>query len=576
MHNEQSRAGRGRAGLLRGADLRGVVLRGLVPVALGLVMLWQVTATYPEFNATYDEPYHIAAALEAYQHGRFASGAEQPPLARWAIGWLPHRRGVEYRTVFHRSAGSGDHLVHFARSLLEEQGEYWTTLRLARGGVLLFIPVLIFFVYRWTVDLYGVLAGCVACALVAFSPNLLAHAGLATVDFALAALLTAAAYTAWRWCQAPSARRAAVAGCIAGFAVGSKYSALAYLPVFLAGFFLLSRWHGRAHTNPGGTGAVRAGASQLLLFSASALLALWACFGFEARPLRDPSRRPYTRMDRVVPPGSALSRTLYWVAEEVPIPLQDAATGVSWVVDHARRGHEAFLLGEVGTGGWWHYFPVVLAVKTPLPFLLLIAGSGILLLWRNDSALGSLCPWVAAAGVLLVSMTSSINVGVRHILPMYPLLAISAASCFRPGGERARPPLTMALGLLLLGWHAGESWAARPDYLSYFNSFARGSEHEVLGDSNLDWGQDLHRLSLYAKQQGIESLALRYFGTTSPEILGLKQTTKFGPQDRPRGWVASSVTHVQGIYEPKSAWLEGREPRVKIGKSIWLYYIGGD
>ena len=159
--------------------------------------------------------------------------------------------------------------------------------------MLLFIPVLIFFVYRWTVDLYGVLAGCVACALVAFSPNLLAHAGLATVDFALAALLTAAAYTAWRWCQAPSARRAAVAGCIAGFAVGSKYSALAYLPVFLTGFFLLSRWHGRAHTNPGGTGAVRAGASQLLLFSASALLALWACFGFEARPLRYPSRRPY-------------------------------------------------------------------------------------------------------------------------------------------------------------------------------------------------------------------------------------------------------------------------------------------
>ena len=571
MNDDQSGTGRGRAGLPH----------ALIPVALGLVMLWQVTATYPEFNATYDEPYHIAAALEAYQHGRFAAGAEQPPLARWAIGWLPHHRGVEYRTVTHRAGSPREHLLYLSRSVLEEQGDYWTTLTLARTGVLVFIPVLIFSVYRWSVELYGVHAAWAACGLVAFSPNLLAHAGLATADFAVAALVTAAAYAAWRWSRAPSARRAAVAGCVAGFAVGCKYSALGYLPVLLAGFFLFSWWNGRAKANRGGPAAVRAVAaqcrpSQCLLFCAFGFVALWACFGFEARPLRDPSRRPYATVDRAVQPGSALSRTLYWVAEEVPIPLQDAATGVSWVVDHARRGHEAFLLGEVRTGGWWHYFPVVLAVKTSLPFLLLIAGSGILLLWRNDSAPGSLGPWVAAAGVLLVSMTSSINVGVRHILPMYPLLAISAAGYFRIGGGRGRRRLTMALGLLLLGWHAAESWAARPDYVPYFNSFVRGSEHRVLGDSNLDWGQDLHSLSLYAKKEGIESLALRYFGTTSPEMLGLERTTRFGPQDRPRGWVAISVTEMQGIYRPAPAWLEGREPHAKIGKSIWLYYIGGD
>ena len=567
MNDNQSETGR-RAGLPH----------ALVPVALGLVMLWQVTATYPEFNATYDEPYHIAAGVEAYQHGRFTAGAEQPPLARWVIGWLPHQQGVEHRTVTHRAASPRKQLLYLSRSLLEEQGDYWTTLTLARTGVLVFIPVLIFSVYRWSVELYGVHAAWAACGLVAFSPNLLAHAGLATADFAVAALLTAAAYAAWRWSQAPSARRAAVAGCFAGFAVGSKYSALGYLPVLLAGFFLLSWWNGRATANRGGPAAVRATAgqcrpSQCLLFCAFGFVALWACFGFEARSLRDPSRRPYVTVDRVAEPGSALSRMLHWAVEEVPVPLQDAATGVSWIIDHARQGHEAFLLGEVGTRGWWHYFPVVLAVKTPLPFLLLIVGSGMLLLWRNDSALGSLGPWVAAAGVLLVSMTSSINVGVRHILPMYPLLAISAASCFRPGGRRRRPRLTMALGLLLLGWHAGESWAASPDYLSYFNSFARGSEHEVLGDSNLDWGQDLHRLARYVERHEIDKLHLNYFGVTSPVVVGLGHAEPFGPQDRPRGWVAISATHQQGIYQPRPAWLEGREPRAKIGQSISLFYV---
>ena len=139
MDDDQGGTRRGLAG-----PLRDLVLGALVPGALGLVMLWQVTATYPEFNATYDEPYHIAAGVEAYQHGRFTAGAEQPPLARWVIGWLPHQQGVEHRTVTHRAASPRKQLLYLSRSLLEEQGDYWTTLTLARTGVLVFIPVLIF------------------------------------------------------------------------------------------------------------------------------------------------------------------------------------------------------------------------------------------------------------------------------------------------------------------------------------------------------------------------------------------------------------------------------------------------
>ena len=237
---------------------RARVLRTLIPIAFGLAMLWQVTATYREFNATYDEAYHIAAGLAAHQDGRFTFGAEQPPLARWAIGWLPNRQGVEHRSVIHRSSKPSEMLLHFSRSVLEEQREYWATLTLARTGVLLFIPVLIFVVYCWSVDLYGAHAGWAACALVAFSPNLLAHAGLATADFAVAALVPAAAYGAWRWIQAPSLRRAAVAGCLAGFAVGSKYSALGFVPVVVVGFLLLSWWHGRAKANSRGLATARA------------------------------------------------------------------------------------------------------------------------------------------------------------------------------------------------------------------------------------------------------------------------------------------------------------------------------
>ena len=80
-------------------------------------------------------------------------------------------------------------------------------------------------------------------------------------------------------------------------------------------------------------------------------------------------------------------------------------------------------------------------------------------------------------------------------------------------------------------------------------------------------------MARYTQSHRIEKLHLNYFGATRPAAVGLANAEKFGPQDRPRGWVAISVTHLQGIYQPPPAWLEGREPHAKIGKSIWLYYV---
>jgi hypothetical protein len=138
---------------------------------------------------------------------------------------------------------------------------------------------------------------------------------------------------------------------------------------------------------------------------------------------------------------------------------------------------------------------------------------------------------------------------------------------------RHRSPAWAAAVALLVCWHGVESLRAHPDYLPYFNQIARGDEHNILGDSNLDWGQDLRRLARYVEENGIENLSLSYFGTASPEAVGLEDFRRFGPRDRPRGWVAVSVTNLQGIYQPRPAWLDAYEPRARVGKSIWLYFI---
>ncbi|HYM10420.1 MAG TPA: hypothetical protein VEU62_06800, partial [Bryobacterales bacterium] len=162
--------------------------------------------------------------------------------------------------------------------------------------------------------------------------------------------------------------------------------------------------------------------------------------------------------------------------------------------------------------------------------------------------------------------------GIRHVLAIYPFLAILASGVF---SEALRPErrarAVMAAGLALLGWHAAESIVAHPDYLAYFNEIARGREVRFLADSNLDWGQDLARLGRYMRERHIESVQLSYFGLANPDLLGVRHQPFAG---RP-GWTAISVQHLLAMRgDPvHGPWLRARQPDVKIGKSIWLYEV---
>ncbi|MDA1312525.1 MAG: glycosyltransferase family 39 protein [Acidobacteria bacterium] len=553
----------------------------IVLTLLGALAAARIVDTYDEFNATFDEGYQVAAGLQAYQQGRFDAGAEQPPLVRWALALLPHLAGIEYRSTGPWAAQPSDHIPLMAQTVFEQQGDYWHTLKLARMGNLLFLPFLLLYTHRWAAALYGRYCGWAACAIVTLSPNILASAALATVDFGFTVCLLAASYYLWRWLAEPDPRRSLMLGLALGFAIGlavaAKYSAILFLPAVLLGLLAArqggSLWRPRSwRTGQIRIAKMRQAARSLVPAALLALLTIWGAYAFEMRPLRDPARRPYDTVESRLPESSSLKTAVYWAIESVPLPLQDMVTGIEYVREHAAGGHPAFLLREVRQHGWWHYFLVVLGVKTSLPFLALIALAGLLVFRRGGIDGDALGPLAAALGILLAVMPSPLNVGVRHILPIYALLAIWASSCVAEAGRR-RSKAWGAAVLLLLCWHGVESLRAHPDYLPYFNQIARGREHKVLGDSNLDWGQDLHRLARYVEENGIEDLALNYFGTTSPEAVGLEDSRRFGPGDRPRGWVALSVTNLQGIYQPRPAWLDAHEPRARVGKSIYLYFI---
>ncbi|HEX8153854.1 MAG TPA: hypothetical protein VF698_12045, partial [Thermoanaerobaculia bacterium] len=246
------------------------------------------------------------------------------------------------------------------------------------------------------------------------------------------------------------------------------------------------------------------------------------------------------------------------IAMRVTVPAPMFFAGIEYVGHHSQYGHTAFLFGERSSTGWWHYFPVVVFFKTPLAFLLL-ALAGVVLLRRNAVALAPLL-------ILGIAMTNNINIGVRHVLPICPMLTICAAYAAVRLYARSRIAI-----VVLLGWYLIATALAHPDYLAYFNELAGRHPERIAVDSNLDWGQDLLRLRDLTRREKLEPLHLAYFGTVDWRRLDL-DAEPLPPNACRTGWIAAAETQLALVdgYE----WLSKRDDYRRIGKSIRLYRVG--
>jgi hypothetical protein len=301
---------------------------------------------------------------------------------------------------------------------------------------------------------------------------------------------------------------------------------------------------------------------------------VWAGYLFSVQPFTPPDEQPHIEIDKITG-SSGLFHDAVHAGLEAPVwPLKEFVYGLNALYHKNRGGHTSYFMGALRAEGVWYYFPTLVALKTPLPFLLLVGiGTGVILLGRlgrlgrRDSRLW--VPPLAVAAVLASAMTSNINIGLRHVLAIYPLMAvvggIGAAFVF----SRARwgYPVT----ILLLGAQLASAIRANPDYLSYSNVLTNGRPELFFSDSDLDWGQDLGRLAAELASRQVRVVHLAYFGSADPERHGLPDIEILPPGRPVTGWVAMSMTtfHMRDGY----SWLSEHEPVARIGNSIRLYYI---
>jgi 4-amino-4-deoxy-L-arabinose transferase-like glycosyltransferase len=448
MRDERPETARQEATRASASSLAAAALVALF-LALALRGVWRQ-------DATTDERHYFGVGYEILRTREWAGfGRLHPPLSHY-VNSLP--------------------LLWLGQSSPEDP----VALFLCRATSLLVFGVpLLIVVFRWARDLYGPAAGLLALALAAFSPTLLAHAPLLTPDVPLTATGVLAVYLFHR--SGHGARRAWPWGLALGLCLLTKVSAWLFVAAVVVDGLLMA-WRRRDRAI-----ALRLAAGLLVAYATLVL-------GYGFKGLMDTAGKA-ALVDRV--PDLPLARLAAHAASPFfPLPyLQSVGTqmNVAW------QGWPAYLMGELGTKGWWYYFLAALLVKETIPFLLVLIAGVIAFPWKRagrDQLLLLLAPILFFVAFSL----GRVQIGIRYVLPAFPFLAIFASRLTRGRARRTLPILAV-----LLAWHALAAVRAAPDFIAYFNELAGGPQngYRWLADSNLDWGQNRTRMEAYAREHRI-------------------------------------------------------------------------
>ena len=509
-------------------------------IALSLAFLAQGLLGNRDKSLTWDEPRYIAAGYASLTQNEFRLNPSHPPFLQELLAlplltleletppegvehWLARRNSaVGYGNAFVYGIGNDVRQIEFR----------------ARLPSLLMGAGLVLAIYLWGRGLLGEMPALLASALAALSPNLLAHAKLATLDLGSTAFVFAAVWAFWSAAKRDRVWGWVICGLVCGLALLTKFSALLLTPMLaLLGFGCLVF----PEPSLGWKSLLRGlGSVGVIAF---------------------------------VVVGAGYNFTFDWPAYW---------TGITNIYVDLVPRYSYYLLGEFSNDPWWYYHLAALGFKIPVPILLLLVFAAATA-WTDRARRGTdaflLVPVLVVLGA---SCFDRANLGVRRVLPALPFLFLFAGRLL--SGEARLRTLRLVVAGLLLAWTAAEALSIYPHHLAYFNSIVGGPERgaSYLDDSNIDWGQDLPALAAWQEgEPAARPLRLHYFGSASPAAYGV-EFVEVSPQEllHPKpGYYAISVQNLIRFklrYQdagPAVDWLHRYEPVARAGHSIYIYHF---
>jgi 4-amino-4-deoxy-L-arabinose transferase-like glycosyltransferase len=555
--------------------------------ALGLVLtgVLRIVATYHGFNQAYDEPAHIACGMEWLDKGTFQMEPQHPPLPRVMSALGPYLAGLRLPEVGF-VAGNPENGYDFygaGNQILYSRGQYLHNLTLARLGTLPFFVFASWITFVWARSLLGEWPAAVAVFLLTSLPVVLGYSALAYVDPALMAMFPAALLALVWWLDGPRWGRSAVLGAaLAGMALANAPWMVFFPPCVVA--ILACRWWAVGGDAPGPW--VKRWARPLGLALVAATLVLWGGYRFSVGRLDRVLENPGKSVEHLHLPPPVKTLVFKAIAINPQLPAPAFFQGVGRAIGENGKLYPAYLFGKVRRGGWWYFYFFMLAFKTPAGFLALaLVGAGWALrkFWRGRDWRVAV-PAVCLLAILLMGMMIKVDLGVRTILFVYPLLAIlGAVACKEIWALREGSPRLVRAGLItVLAWLAAEGVWMHPNYLTYTSALAgRPPDYSLVLDADFDAGQNVLRLAEVLRQHKVEHLKLRLYTSADLTEMGLPPFETLAPYEKATGWVAVSVHNLRtgdGPWYPDKAdgyaWLNAY-PAVAspVDQSIRLYFV---
>ena len=411
---------------------------------------------------------------------------------------LPGSKGLEY----------GFNFLYYNQN--PDQILFW-----ARFHILILSLMLALLVFRWAKDLYGPKAGLLALFFYVFSPTIISLSGLGTVDLGSTFFILLSLYLFWLFLKNPSFSRLVITSLVVGLAFCSKHTSLMLVPSFIliSLIFTLKKGFRIPNTWPLTKKyeklrkAIFFGISSvvfiILLVATINIVYMFKDTGtpignlpfvekevFKSHPIFSKLINPYTA----------------WIPTPLPYPfLRSIGSTLSRTALTSKW--PSYLMGQFSTEGWWYYYLFAFLIKTPIPFLFFLIFSIACIHrtkhidWFNESFL-----IVPILVMFFMASMSNTQIGIRHILIVYPLLFIFVSKIVN---FEVKQKLTIIIAGVILGlWYVFSSVLVSPHYLAYFNEFAGGPKngYRYLIDSNLDWGQDVKGLIKFMDQRGIDKI----------------------------------------------------------------------
>lgn len=480
-------------------------------VCLLFLLSLQLALSARRESQTWDEACHIFAGYRYWTGAEFGDNPEHPPLVK-LLATLPLLR-LPLKVPAHPGFFSKEEdfltATQFVYSNDAETIVFRT--RMAAAILTLLLGALVFAMAK---EMFGTVPAFVALVLLVFEPNILAHGAVVATDIGMSCFLLATVYAFYRYVKKPTPARLMLTGLAAGFALATKHSAILIFPILLALSVCELVWGQRSS----GSAEVREIRSKqairlvgaIALIGVMAIAILWAFYGFHFHPRSgiDATARVAEYAGRLKNPVQA--KMIVTAARWHLLP-QSYLYGLADVGFTAEFSH-SYLLGTVYPHGRWFYFPVAFVIKSTLGLLLLLALVPYALARSRIACSRELLfVIVPAAGYFLVAIGSLMNIGVRHILPVYPFLMILAA--WAAWQLIQRQPRWAYVVALVLAWNVVSSARTFPVYLAYSNELWGGPSqtYRYLSDSNADWGQQLKAAKKYLDGRQVKNCWFAYF-----------------------------------------------------------------